>query len=787
MGDFQHSPARQQQQQQQGNNPTWHALSSSHDGTGSDPEGSKGDDSSPAVVKLELVGSYSLSGVVESLAVLPSRVAGSAARDAVMMTFRDAKLSVIDWDPIHHTIRTTSLHSFEGDPALTQGRVTFAVPPRVATDPAGRCAAVVMFQHQMALLPALEVDQLDLLIGASAGDPDDITGGDPSLLQGSSGVGNSYVVNLAKMLGIHEVRDAVFLHGYTEPVLLLLHEPDPTWAARYRERKDTCAIAAVSINLRRKRHTLLWTARGLPSDCHKLLAVPGKPGVLVLSQSLIMYYSQGSSCAVAVSSMALPGEAPPHLQMDPYSQDPAAPAVELAREFAINVHPDTVPAVSRNATFIPGLEVDLASATAAWLSPTACLLSLTSGKLLALAIRFEGPVERRLQVVQTGSMSVAASGGLTALGAGIVFLGSWAGDSLLLRYSLKALEGGGSSSRPLAGTAAKRARTGVTDGDTHSAVGSEDGDGDRGSDGEEEGGGTAPHIAAKGAYLDPSRPIGNDQPSKYDFTVLDTLPGSGPILDLVHADTKEAVVSEFARGGPSVFACMGQGRSGAVALLRQGLLPDLVLEVPLASVHGLWAVYHRTEDEEFFDDADACMDHTPEPHPTLLLEAGSHPQPETITASTSRTAATAGRDSPGVNPHPEGEPAVEGGQPALDPSAATLDPGTGAAHLDLDRSAAGASADDPQGALAPSSGHGVMVAASNAADSAVEAAAGAGGMSVGAGSRVKEDATSAAAAAAAAAAPSQREQHHVYILISQAGRCTKVLSQTDELAETTEG
>ena len=34
--------------------------------------------------------------------------------------------------------------------------------------------------------------------------------------------------------GIREVRDAVFLHGYTEPVLLLLHEPEPTWAGRYR-------------------------------------------------------------------------------------------------------------------------------------------------------------------------------------------------------------------------------------------------------------------------------------------------------------------------------------------------------------------------------------------------------------------------------------------------------------------------------------------------------------------------------------------------------------------------
>ncbi len=31
-----------------------------------------------------------------------------------------------------------------------------------------------------------------------------------------------------------QVRDCVFLPGYTEPVLLLLHETDPTWAGRLR-------------------------------------------------------------------------------------------------------------------------------------------------------------------------------------------------------------------------------------------------------------------------------------------------------------------------------------------------------------------------------------------------------------------------------------------------------------------------------------------------------------------------------------------------------------------------
>lgn len=116
------------------------------------------------------------------------------------------------------------------------------------------------------------------------------------------------------------------------------------------------------------------------------------------------------------------------------------------------------------------------------------------------------------QVVQTGSMSVTASGGMTALGPGIAFLGSWAGDSLLLRYSLQVA----GSSAPAAG--AKRPRTGVD----HAGA-AEDDDGEGGLEGEEEGEGlAAPHIAAKGAYLDPSRPVSNEQPSKYDFTVSRT-------------------------------------------------------------------------------------------------------------------------------------------------------------------------------------------------------------------------------------------------------------------------
>lgn len=41
-----------------------------------------------------------------------------------------------------------------------------------------------------------------------------------------------------------QVRDAVFLHGYNEPVLVLLHEAEPTWAGNLRQKVRAVGLAA---------------------------------------------------------------------------------------------------------------------------------------------------------------------------------------------------------------------------------------------------------------------------------------------------------------------------------------------------------------------------------------------------------------------------------------------------------------------------------------------------------------------------------------------------------------
>ncbi|KAI2551830.1 cleavage and polyadenylation specific factor 1 [Homo sapiens] len=60
--------------------------------------------------KLELAASFSFFGNVMSMASV--QLAG-AKRDALLLSFKDAKLSVVEYDPGTHDLKTLSLHYFE--------------------------------------------------------------------------------------------------------------------------------------------------------------------------------------------------------------------------------------------------------------------------------------------------------------------------------------------------------------------------------------------------------------------------------------------------------------------------------------------------------------------------------------------------------------------------------------------------------------------------------------------------------------------------------------------------
>jgi cleavage and polyadenylation specificity factor subunit 1 len=74
--------------------------------------GGKFAENRPPKMKLECLASFTLHGNVVSVA--SSSLMGSS-RDALLISFREAKLSVVEYDPDKHDLRTLSLHYFEDD------------------------------------------------------------------------------------------------------------------------------------------------------------------------------------------------------------------------------------------------------------------------------------------------------------------------------------------------------------------------------------------------------------------------------------------------------------------------------------------------------------------------------------------------------------------------------------------------------------------------------------------------------------------------------------------------
>lgn len=63
--------------------------------------------------------------------------------------------------------------------------------------------------------------------------------------------------------------------------------------SRVAVRNDTCAMAAISLNLQQKVHPIIWSVANLPFDCVKAVPIK-KPlgGTLIFSVNALIYLNQ---------------------------------------------------------------------------------------------------------------------------------------------------------------------------------------------------------------------------------------------------------------------------------------------------------------------------------------------------------------------------------------------------------------------------------------------------------------------------------------------------------------
>ena len=264
--------------------------------------------------KLHLLTEYQLSGTVTSLAAIKT-VSSKSGGHVLLIAFRDAKLSLVEWDPESFGLVTISLHLYEGEDLQTKPWSSNAseYTSKLLVDPGSRCAALRHDGQYLAILPIRHHSD-DLVMDDFEHDMDHDTSNRKSsvTVNGSSDsnqklFSSSFVLPL-RLLDpelIHPI-DLAFLHEYREPTLGILSSSVGSAFALLQQRKDAITYKVFTLDIDQHASTPLLAVAGLPSDLSQVVPLPLPIGgaLLVGGNEIIHVDQAGKAHAVGVNDFA---------------------------------------------------------------------------------------------------------------------------------------------------------------------------------------------------------------------------------------------------------------------------------------------------------------------------------------------------------------------------------------------------------------------------------------------------------------------------------------------------
>ncbi|KAI2614850.1 CPSF A subunit region-domain-containing protein [Hypoxylon sp. NC1633] len=263
--------------------------------------------------KLVLIAEFPLAGTITGLARIKSKATASGG-EALLLAFKDAKLSMIEWDPDKYSISTTSIHYYEqeelqGSPwaAPLSHHVNF-----LATDPGSRCAALKFGLRSLAILQFKDAEE-DMTMDdwdEELDGPKPVKELSTTLANGTSSneetlYSTSFVLRLPNLDPslIHPVHLA-FLHEYREPTFGILSST--TSPSSVLGRRDQLTFMVFTLDIQQKASTTILSVTGLPQDLFRVIALPAPVGgaLLVGTNELIHIDQSGKSHGVGVNQFA---------------------------------------------------------------------------------------------------------------------------------------------------------------------------------------------------------------------------------------------------------------------------------------------------------------------------------------------------------------------------------------------------------------------------------------------------------------------------------------------------
>ncbi|KAK6820973.1 hypothetical protein PG987_015373 [Apiospora arundinis] len=499
--------------------------------------------------KLVLVAEYPLSGTITGLARVKVQNSKSGG-EAILLAFRDAKLSTVEWDPQKRSIYTTSVHYYEQDELQ---KVPWAAPLSdyvnyLGADPGSRCAALKFGARNLAILQFshadedIEMDDWD----------EDLDGPRPAKEPSTSPVNgtssseetsfsSSFVLRLSNLDPslIHPVHLA-FLHEYREPTFGILSS---TMApSSVLGRKDHLSYMVFTLDLKQKASTTILSV----NDLFRVVALPTPVGgaLLLGTNELIHIDQSGKSHGVAVN---------------PFARQTTSYGLVDRSDLELRLE---------------GCDIEVISAE------TGELLMVTNdGKIALINFRIDGRTVAGLDirlVAQEAGGFLPRSGAstLSKLNKNAVFIGSEDGDSLVLGWIRKQVQ-----------STKKKGR--VHDDTLDLDIDEEDLD-DMDDD----------DLYGEGPTVQQSASSASGAPKSGElvFRIHDRLASIAPIKDfaigqaLIPSEDESEANSKMVKSDLSLICAVGRGNNGAVAVLNRNIQPNIIGHFEFPEARGFWTI-----------------------------------------------------------------------------------------------------------------------------------------------------------------------------------------------------
>lgn len=516
--------------------------------------------------KLVLVAQYDLSGTITAIArvkILRSKSGG----EALLVALRDAKLSLIEWDPERYSIATVSIHLYEQEniqrspwePDLGQSVSYLSVDPR------SRCAALKFSARHVAILPFHQAGD-DLVIDDY--DPEvDGEQGDLGLSSSKSETETkptdktpyaaSFVLSLLALdPSLSHPLHLAFLYEYREPTFGIISSQFEVSAALQPERRDTISYTVFTLDLEQRASTTLLSVNGLPDDLFAVIPLPLPVGgaLLVGTNELIHVDQAGKTNGVGVNNFA-----------------------KHSTAFAMLDQADL------------GLRLEYCVIEQLGPDNRELLIILNNGELAVLNFKTDGRSVSGLSLRRNdpqfgGNPVLAAASCASVIGRGRMFVGSEKTDSIILGWSRKSDKLKRQRSRVISDQYPSDEPLEIDeydfdddddDDDLYSVVKSDE------------------QVIGEG-----SLPLSTVAGEDYIFRVHDSMQNCGPMRDVALRRTlnEKSHGIEETRAQAHKFELLvssGSGSAGGLTAFSREINADLVEQLNISDAIGVWTIYAR--------------------------------------------------------------------------------------------------------------------------------------------------------------------------------------------------